>query len=84
MCCTTATRPITETAHKHKENTKIRAETTARRPIKGQNETAKIQKSKTKHMKINIREYYKNKDQGITITINNNKIFEVNTWSFTV
>jgi len=35
-------------------------------------------------MKINIREYYKNKDQGITITINNNKIFEVNTWSFTV
>jgi len=55
----THTRPITETVEKHKENTNINAETTTRRPIKEQNEATKIQASKTKLMKINIRENYK-------------------------
>jgi hypothetical protein len=85
VCCTTAKRPITETAQEHKEYTRIYAGTTARRPIKEQNEAAKIQASKTKLMKVNIREYYKNKDQGAKIKIlkEESTNFEVNTWPFT-
>jgi hypothetical protein len=85
VCCTRDTRPITETAQERKENTKIHAETTARRPIKEQSEATKTQALKTKLMKINIREYYKNKDQGDTIKILKEKStdFEVNTWPFT-
>jgi hypothetical protein len=52
VCCTAATRTITEIAQKHKENTNIRAETTARRAIKQQKEVTKIQASKTKHKRI--------------------------------
>jgi hypothetical protein len=84
VCCTTDTRPIKETVQKHKEHTNINAETTTRRPIKEQNEATKIQASKTKLMKINIRENYK-KDQGNAIKMLNegNTNFEVNTWPFT-
>jgi K+ transporter len=86
VCCTTDTRPITETVQKHKENTNIHAETTTPRPIMEQNEATKIQASKTKLMSINIRENYKKKkNQGNKIKLLNegNTNFEVNTWPFT-
>jgi hypothetical protein len=68
-----------------KEEHKIHAETTDRKPIKEKKETTKIQASKTKLMKINRREYYKNLGQGDTIKIlkEENTNFEINTWPFT-
>jgi hypothetical protein len=63
----------------------LRAETTARMPIKEQQETTIIQASNTKHMKISVRLHYeKHKPKAIQYKILNeeNTNVEDNTWQY--
>jgi hypothetical protein len=81
VCCTTSTRPITETAKKHKEHTNVHAETTACRPIKEEKEATKTQASQKKHKTL-----LQNKDEGDKIKIlkEENTKSEVNSGPFKV